>query len=120
MSTRWISDDGTTRLGSGWTEPKGRGFAYDDENQLISVYITNNWRNDFVCDGKMRRRIERDYNWSGGAWMQTNEIHFVYDGNLVIQERDINNQPQVTYTRGNDLSGTLQGAGDIGGLLARS
>jgi RHS repeat-associated protein len=97
-----------------------RGFAYDDENQLISVYITNTWRNDFVYDGKMRRRIERDYNWSGSAWTQTNEIHFVYDGNLVIQERDINNQPQVTYTRGNDLSGRLQGAGGIGGLLARS
>jgi RHS repeat-associated protein len=30
------------------------------------------------------------------------------------------NTPLVTYTRGNDLSGTLQGAGGIGGLLARS
>jgi RHS repeat-associated protein len=28
--------------------------------------------------------------------------------------------PQVTYTRGNDLSGSLQGAGGIGGLLART
>ena len=74
----------------------------------------------------MRRRIERDYTWNAGTsgWQQTNEIHFVYDGNLVIQERDINNQPQVTYTRGKDLSGqtgsALNGAGGIGGLLARS
>jgi RHS repeat-associated protein len=73
-----------------------------------------------VNDGKIRRRIERDYSWNGSAWTQTNEIHFVYDSNLVIQERDINNQPQVTYTRGQDLSGSLQGAGGIGGLLARS
>jgi RHS repeat-associated protein len=99
-----------------------RGFAYDDENQLISVYITNTWRNDFVYDGKMRRRIERDYTWNAGtsSWQQANEIHFIYDGSLVIQERDINNQPQVTYTRGKDLSGSLEGAGGIGGLLARS
>jgi RHS repeat-associated protein len=97
-----------------------RSFAYDDENQLISVWQTNVWRNDFVYDGKMRRRIEKDFNWTGSSWAQTNEIRFVYDGNLVIQERNTNNQPVVEYTRGNDLSGTLQGAGGIGGLLARS
>lgn len=39
---------------------------------------------------------------------------------LPIQERDVSDLPVVTYTRGNDLSGTLQGAGGIGGLLART
>ena len=39
---------------------------------------------------------------------------------MVIQERNGSNNPLVTYTRGNDLSGTLQGAGGIGGLLART
>src|SRR5713226_212002 len=39
----------------------------------------------------------------------------------VIQERTgTNNTPAVSYTRGLDLSGTLEGAGGIGGLLARS
>src|SRR5439155_17885049 len=42
------------------------------------------------------------------------------DGMLVIQERDANNLPTVTYTRGRDLSGSLEGAGGIGGLLART
>ena len=37
-----------------------------------------------------------------------------------IQERDANNNVLVTYTRGLDLSGSLQGAGGIGGLLART
>jgi RHS repeat-associated protein len=97
-----------------------RCFAYDDENELISVWATNVWRNDFVYDGKLRRRIERDFTWLGGAWAQTNEIHFIYDGNLVVQERNTNNQPVVEYTRGKDLSGSFQGAGGIGGLLARS
>lgn len=99
-----------------------RNFTYDDENQLIAVWQANAWSNNFVYDGKMRRRIERDFTWNSGTsgWQQTNEVHFIYDGNLVIQERDINNMPQVTYTRGNDLSQTLQGAGGIGGLLARN
>jgi RHS repeat-associated protein len=97
-----------------------RSFGYDDENELTNVWVTNVWRSDFVYDGKLRRRIERDYSWNGSSWLQTNEVHYIYDGNLVIQERDANNLPQVTYTRGNDLSGTLQGAGGIGGLLART
>lgn len=38
----------------------------------------------------------------------------------MIQERDGNNVPTVSYTRGTDLSGSLEGAGGIGGLLGRS
>jgi RHS repeat-associated protein len=38
----------------------------------------------------------------------------------VIQVRTSNGVPTVAYTRGPDLSGTLEGAGGIGGLLARS
>ena len=38
----------------------------------------------------MRRRIRREYAWQLGAWRMTNEVHYVYDGNLVIQERDAN------------------------------
>src|SRR5262245_18348894 len=37
-----------------------------------------------------------------------------------IQERDANNTPTVSYTRGTDLGGSLEGAGGIGGLLALS
>lgn len=94
-----------------------RNFTYDDENQLISVCVSNAWSNGFAYDGKMRRRIERDYTWNAG-WMMTNEVHFIYDGNVVVEERNIGNKPLVDYTRGNDLSGTLQGEGGISGLLA--
>jgi RHS repeat-associated protein len=45
---------------------------------------------------------------------------YVYDGWRVIQERDTANTPTVSYTRGVDLSGTLEGAGGIGGLLDRT
>lgn len=39
---------------------------------------------------------------------------------LVVQERDQFNIAKLTYTRGKDLSGSLEGAGGIGGLLALS
>jgi RHS repeat-associated protein len=47
--------------------------------------------------------------------MVTNHSHV-----LIIQECNSGNTPQVTYTRGLDLSGTIEGAGGIGGLLMRS
>jgi RHS repeat-associated protein len=94
-------------------------FAYDDENQLTEVWVPNQWASVFTYDGMMRRRIRQEYAWSGG-WVQTNIVYYVYDGNVVIQEQNSNSVPTVTYTRGKDLSGTLQGAGGIGGLLART
>ena len=100
-----------------------RTFTYDDENELTSVVVSNGISTPTltsnIYDGKMRRRIRKDYVWQG-AWVQSAEVHYVYDGNVVIQERDGNNLPLVSYTRGNDLSGSLQGAGGIGGLLART
>jgi RHS repeat-associated protein len=104
-----------------------RNFAYDDENQLISVWVANGWSNSFAYDGLLRKRIEKDYAWNGSTWIETNEVHFIYDGYLVLQERYYDPQhptdiplDSITYTRGEDLSGTLQGAGGIGGLLART
>jgi RHS repeat-associated protein len=97
-----------------------RSFAYDDENQLIQVWVPGQWSSVFTYDGKMRRRIRQEFTWTNSAWLQTNAVYYVYDGNLVIQERDVNNLPTTTYTRGKDLSGSLQGAGGICGLLART
>jgi RHS repeat-associated protein len=97
-----------------------RYFSYDDENQLVSVTISNAWRSEFVYDGKMRRRIRRELTWSSGTWLTNAVVLYVYDGNVPIQERDANNLPLVSYTRGNDLSGNMQGAGGIDGLLART
>jgi RHS repeat-associated protein len=96
-----------------------RVFAYDDENQLISVAVANQWKTEFSYDGKMRLRVRKEYTW-GGSWVLASETRYVYDGMLAIQERDASNTPQVTYTRGRDLSGTFEGAGGIGGLLART
>lgn len=98
------------------------GYDYDDADQLIGVTVTNLSKSVFVYDGFGRRRIRREYAWvtNSSSWQQTSETRYVYDGMLVLQERDQNGTPQVTYTRGLDLSGGLQGAGGIGGLLART
>ena len=78
-------------------------------------------RTTFVYDGKRRRRVTREETkGSSGQWVLASETRYVYDGMRVIQERNINGVPTVAYTRGPDLSGTLEGAGGIGGLLARS
>ncbi len=102
------------------TSDGSRTFAYNDENELTNVTVASQWKTDLVYDGKMRLRIRREFKANGASWTQTNEVRYVYDGNLVIQERDVNNTPLITYTRGRDLSGTISGAGGIGGLLART
>ena len=105
-------------------------LAYDNSGQLVSVYVTDVWESDFVYDGKMRLRERFESVWAGGTRVTNAVTLYVYDGNVVVQERNGGNLPAVTYTRGLDLSGTFQGAGlpgqsaaaagGIGGLLART
>ena len=101
-----------------------RIFTYDTENQLVTVVATNNAINStqtgFVYDGKMRRRIRTEAVWQASGWVTNQIVRYLYDGYRVIQERDGNNTVLVSYTRGLDLSQTLEGAGGIGGLLART
>jgi len=91
---------------------------YDADNQLITVTFTNTVQSKFVYDGLSRLRIRREYSWQTNQWKLTNEVRYIYDHNLVIQERDSNNVPKLTYTRGLDLGRGFQRAGGIGGLLA--
>jgi RHS repeat-associated protein len=98
-------------------------FSYDDENRLTTNELAYTTRNVFTYDGLGRLRQRQEYAWAGTPyfyWYATETVRYVYDGMRVIQERNEVNTPQVSYTRGNDLSGSLEGAGGIGGLLARS
>jgi RHS repeat-associated protein len=105
-------------------------YTYDDENQLVSVATdtggtpaASRWRSDFTYDGRGRLRKRADYTWytgGSGSWYPSGEVRYVYDGMRAIQERNSGNTPTVAYTRGSDLSGSLEGSGGIGGLLARS
>jgi len=103
------------------TGGSGRTFTYDDENRLISVQWGGSaYKTEFAYDGlsRLRKRTEKWYN--GSTWTTTGETRYLCDGMLVVQERNSGNTPTVTYTRGKDLSGSVQGAGGIGGLLGRS
>ncbi len=95
-------------LNGNLTNDGTRSFAYDAEDRLATNWVAGAWKSEFVYDGLGRRRIERDYSWNAGTWQLTNETHCIYDGWLVVQERNSNNVVQVTYTRGLDLSGALQ------------
>lgn len=76
-----------------------KAYDYDDENQLVRITVTNTWKTELTYDGLMRRRIRRESVWQNGVWVQTNEVHYVYDGPVVVQERDLNNVPVTTYSR---------------------
>ena len=102
-------------------------YTYDDENQLVSmatdtVYTPagNRWKVDFTYDGRGRLRKRLDLVWASTSFYPNVETRYVYDGMQILQERSSANAPQVSYTRGLDLSGSLAGAGGIGGLLGRS
>jgi RHS repeat-associated protein len=120
-ATAWFAANAALKydLNGNLTNDSHRAFFYDDENQLTNVTIAGVTKSEFAYDGLHRRRIRKEYSWTG-SWVKTNEVWYVYYGNLVMQERDANNAPLVTYTRGKDLSGRMQGAGGIGGLLART
>src|SRR6266545_7754636 len=97
------------------SENAGRSFTYDAENQLVSVSYGTSYKTDFVYDGRERLRNRIEYSWTGSSWYPNSETRYVYDGMRVIQERNSGNTPTVSYTRGLDLSGSLEGAGGIGG-----
>jgi RHS repeat-associated protein len=116
-------------------------YSWDFENRLESVVPKSPGPGDvllmFEYDYEMRRVRKVAYPWHDalGDWSTTpsRDIRFVYDGwNLLLEldGRDLTDgsgggpdgQPDNTvirkYTWGLDLSGTLQAAGGIGGLLA--
>jgi RHS repeat-associated protein len=114
-----------------------RSYVYDDENRLVALYVSTHPfvlqnATEFLYDALGRLRIRREYSYVGAPegpslpdspgsdWQLDSETRYLYDGRRVIQERDGSNAPTVSYTRGNDLSGSLEGAGGIGGLLGRS
>ncbi len=87
--TAWLPSSATCfyDLRGNLTNDGRRVFYYDDENQFTTVLVSNAWKSEFVYDGLMRRRVRKEYTWSAGAWLQTNEVRYVYDGRLVLQER---------------------------------
>lgn len=123
-----------------YVPPATELFTHDDDGNL-----TGDGRWDYTWDGENRliqmethaaatgagvpyRRLEFGYDWRGRrvskkAWttqggLPTTDLRFVHDGWNLAAELDGANSVVRSYAWGLDLSGSRQGAGGVGGLLA--
>jgi RHS repeat-associated protein len=94
------------------TSLQGMTLVYDEENRLVEVSDATS-DSVYTYDG-LGRRVETKVSISGTL---TSDTLYVYDGRRVIEELDENYTTLRSYTRGLDLSGSLEGAGGIGGIL---
>ena len=99
-------------------------YAFDAENRLVSAYPTSpvgdslSVENRYDHKHRRVRKIVKSY--SGGSWKTTATHTFVWDDmNIVLEQIAFADDSirTVEYFWGNDLSGTVQGAGGVGGLL---
>lgn len=100
-------------------------YTWDAENRLIamesapSVPDTAKRKLEFAYDFQGRRIRKRVHDWDGTAYVLADERRYAYDGWNLVAEIVASPTPFVrTYVWGLDLSGTEQGAGGVGGLLA--
>lgn len=90
-------------------------YEYDAQNQLISISNDTD-KEIFVYDFMGRRIATEKYFKSGEEWVLTTRRRYVYQQWNVIAEY-VNGIKEKTYIWGEDLSGSLQDAGGVGGLL---
>jgi len=99
-------------------------YSYDDENQLVSVAmvtpVAGSKKIDNVYDGLGRRRVKTVSTWNGTQYNVTSIEKFVYDGWNLAAVLNSSGSPVKGFAWGVDLSGSEQGAGGVGGLLAEA
>ena len=95
-------------------------FEYDGQNQLIRTQFTSTSDpTSYAYDAFGRRVAKVTYPNAGGA--ASDATVFIYDGWNLIAEYKLDSGAWTldrTYTWGTDFSGSPQGAGGVGGLLA--
>ncbi|MDR3412986.1 MAG: RHS repeat-associated core domain-containing protein, partial [Formivibrio sp.] len=109
--------DGNMTNSGRWT------ITWDAENRAISFAslasapLASQRKVDCAYDFQ-GRRIQKTVSTNiGSAWIPVSTNRFVYDGWNLIAILDQQSAVVQSYTWGNDLSGTQQGAGGVGGLL---
>jgi len=94
-------------------------YTWDAENRLISM--------DCLVSGPTNQHLAFEYDWRGRRIRKTvkksdysiiTDTKYLYDGWNLVAELNSANQLVRSYLWGPDLSGTAQGAGGVGGLLA--
>jgi YD repeat-containing protein len=115
--------DGNLTQDGRWT------YVWDAENRLVEMTTLDDVldvggpyrRLEFAYDWRSRRVSKKCFTGSPGSETVSDERRFVYDGWQLISEYEVVGGDLTidrTYAWGIDLSGTLQGAGGVGGLLS--
>ena len=100
-------------------------YIWDGENRLVEMKRDTaeptgaRLRLVFEYDHQGRRIREQRYTWNSNSWLLASDSCFLYDGWNGVAELDANasNARLRTYVWGTDLSGTVEGAGGVGGLV---
>ena len=103
----------------------GKVSTWDGENRMLSVQpdspTNGDIRVEYTYDAGSRRVKAVDYARVRGLWSVVRSRFFIYDAWNVLEEHHYDGADQLIgaryYTWGSDLSGSMQGAGGIGGLL---
>ena len=111
--------DGNLSQDGRWT------YTWDAENRLLSVVSrtdtsTNSWlKLDFGYDFQGRRisKTVSTWNVTSNLWSPVSSLRFVYDGWNLLAILNSDLSLLSSFTWGLDLSGSMQGAGGVGGLL---
>jgi RHS repeat-associated protein len=110
--------DGNLTNDGRWT------YVWDAENRLLNMTANSSipsaarLKLDFAYDCRGRRNSKLVSDWTGSNYVARSTNKFVYDGWNLIAEMDPANTAIRSYSWGSDLSGTMQNAGGVGGLLA--
>lgn len=100
-------------------------YEWDAENRLAAMTMTNvaqiananRLRLEFAYDFQNRRVQKVVKTWTGSVFGNAVTTRFVYDGWNVLTILDSQSSILQSFTWGQDLSGTMDQAGGIGGLL---
>jgi RHS repeat-associated protein len=117
--------DGNLTQDGRWT------YTWDAENRLVQMIrdtdTPSGARQKLVFEyDHQGRRIRKTFSTYSGGWVEQSDVVFLYDlsagqagGWSLVAELDANagNAKVRTYVWGTDLSGSLTGAGGVGGLL---
>ena len=99
-------------------------YTWDGENRLVTMEALSavpaaaKLRVEFEYDWRGRRIGKTVKAWSGSTYTNVYILKFLYDGWNLVAELDANNVLVRSYLWGTDMSGSFQGAGGVGGLLA--
>jgi RHS repeat-associated protein len=97
-------------------------FTWDAENRLVGweplLPISGAKKVEFKYDYLGRRIEKKVYTYNGSSWDLSETRRFIWNNWLLLLELDGDGNVLRKLTWGRDLSGSLDGAGGIGGLLA--